>query len=137
MTDARGRAAHMCLCALAILWPLVHRGLVAQYHLNPWKLGGFAMYTSARPPIIVSVIDGSGAQRREAELSPAARNALRSFRLLRHVWGLNPKGIRTRTVDMHIARLREKLDNGSADTIILTVRGKGYMLAEHVEVETP
>ena len=47
--------------------------------------------------------------------------------LLRNVWGLNPKGIRTRTVDMHIARLREKLDNGSADTIILTVRGKGYM----------
>ena len=57
--------------------------------------------------------------------------------LLRHVWGLNPKGIRTRTVDMHIARLREKLDNGSADAFIRTVRGKGYMLADQVEVETP
>jgi DNA-binding response OmpR family regulator len=55
--------------------------------------------------------------------------------LLQHVWGLNPRGIHTRTVDMHIARLREKLESPSAEPVILTVRGKGYMLAEPVEVE--
>lgn len=54
--------------------------------------------------------------------------------LLRHVWGLNPRGIQTRTVDMHIARLREKLQDTAADAVILTVRGKGYMLADAVEV---
>ena len=55
--------------------------------------------------------------------------------LLRHVWGLNPRGIQTRTVDMHIARLREKLTNGAAsEPTILTVRGKGYMLAHGVTV---
>ena len=46
--------------------------------------------------------------------------------LLQHVWGLDPRGVETRTIDMHIARLREKL--GDAD-LIRTVRGKGYQLA--------
>jgi DNA-binding response OmpR family regulator len=35
----------------------------------------------------------------------------------------------SRTVDMHVARLRAKLgDDGSQPELILTVRGKGYML---------
>lgn len=56
--------------------------------------------------------------------------------LLRHVWGLNPRGVQTRTVDMHVARLREKIeDEGSS--LIRTVRGKGYMLDEAVEVVEP
>ncbi len=55
--------------------------------------------------------------------------------LLRHVWGLNPRGIQTRTVDMHIARLRDKLRDTAEDPVIQTVRGKGYMLAETVEVD--
>ncbi len=58
--------------------------------------------------------------------------------LLRHVWGLNPRGIQTRTVDMHIARLRDKLCDTAddrVDHVIQTVRGKGYMLAETVEVD--
>ena len=50
--------------------------------------------------------------------------------LLSSVWRLSPKGITTRTIDMHIARLREKLkDNGSKPLALLTVRGKGYMWA--------
>jgi DNA-binding response OmpR family regulator len=49
--------------------------------------------------------------------------------LLQRVWGLDPRNIETRTVDMHIARLREKL--GDTDgSIVRTVRGKGYMLGE-------
>ncbi len=48
--------------------------------------------------------------------------------LLANVWQLNPKGISTRTIDMHIARLREKLrDNPEQPSTLLTVRGKGYM----------
>jgi DNA-binding response OmpR family regulator len=35
---------------------------------------------------------------------------------------------------MHIARLREKLQDVADDPVILTVRGKGYMLADVVEV---
>jgi DNA-binding response OmpR family regulator len=48
--------------------------------------------------------------------------------LLSSVWRITPKGITTRTIDMHITRLREKLrDDPNEPEIILTVRGKGYM----------
>jgi DNA-binding response OmpR family regulator len=46
--------------------------------------------------------------------------------LLRQVWGLDPKNIETRTVDMHVAHLRQKLRCQEA---VVTVRGKGYMIA--------
>jgi DNA-binding response OmpR family regulator len=50
--------------------------------------------------------------------------------LLARVWGLDPAGITTRTIDMHVARLREKLrDDPTQPRIVLTVRGRGYMLA--------
>jgi len=49
--------------------------------------------------------------------------------ILANVWRINPKGLTTRTVDMHIARLREKLRDSPAEAaILLTVRGKGYMI---------
>jgi hypothetical protein len=28
------------------LWPLAHRALVSSHQIHPWKLGGFAMYTT-------------------------------------------------------------------------------------------
>ncbi len=67
---------------------------------------------------------------READLVRyLAQNAGRVIsrqELLVHVWRIaDPKGMETRTVDMHIARLREKI--GDCDSsIIKTVRGKGY-----------
>jgi len=55
--------------------------------------------------------------------------------LLERVWGLDPRGIDTRTIDMPIARLREKLDDpGDAPVVVLTLRGKGYMLGSAAEV---
>lgn len=50
--------------------------------------------------------------------------------ILSRVWRITPTGVETRTIDMHVARLREKLrDSGSEPRILLTVRGRGYMLA--------
>ena len=41
-------------------------------------------------------------------------------------------GVSTRTIDMHIARIREKLaDDPASPKILLTVRGKGYMWGNH------
>jgi DNA-binding response OmpR family regulator len=58
--------------------------------------------------------------------------------LLHQVWGLNPKGLHTRTVDMHVVRLREKVEPDPSDPrIVLTVRGKGYMLGESVVTVAP
>ena len=70
-------------------------------------------------------------------LASSRQRAIDRAELLQHVWGLNPRGIQTRTVDMHIARLREKLTDGSdSKPIIVTVRSKGYMLADFVETES-
>ncbi len=47
--------------------------------------------------------------------------------ILSRVWHLNPDAVETRTVDMTIARLREKLrDDASHPRIIHTLRGRGY-----------
>lgn len=52
--------------------------------------------------------------------------------LLQRVWS-GSSDIETRTVDMHIRRLREKLEPDPANPqLILTVRGRGYMFAEDV-----
>ncbi|HPD16597.1 MAG TPA: response regulator transcription factor [Planctomycetota bacterium] len=51
--------------------------------------------------------------------------------ILARVWRMNPTGVETRTIDMHIARLREKLRDDPADPkVIVTVRGKGYLFGE-------
>jgi DNA-binding response OmpR family regulator len=50
--------------------------------------------------------------------------------LLNRLWGIGPQGIETRTIDMHIARLRAKLRDPSGRTTpeaIMTVRAQGYM----------
>ena len=49
--------------------------------------------------------------------------------LLRHVWRIDPKNIETRTIDMHVAHLREKLGDAGAE-VVVTVRGKGYRVGE-------
>lgn len=49
-------------------------------------------------------------------------------RLLSDVWGMgSPERIETRTVDMHIAKLRKKL-GAEGPRLIETVRGEGYRL---------
>jgi DNA-binding response OmpR family regulator len=51
--------------------------------------------------------------------------------LLQHVWGGNTREMTTRTVDMHIRRLREKLEcDPDAPERIVTVRNRGYMFAK-------
>lgn len=50
--------------------------------------------------------------------------------ILLRVWRLDPKRMATRTIDMHVANLREKLhDDAENPKVLLTVRGKGYMIA--------
>ena len=68
---------------------------------------------------------------REAELLRyLAQNCGRAIsrdEILSRVWRIDPRGGETRTIDMHVARLREKLrDDPHHPRVILTVRGKGY-----------
>lgn len=47
--------------------------------------------------------------------------------LLRRVWQLDPRGVSTRAIDMHVARLREKLrDDPARPRVVQTIRGQGY-----------
>ncbi|MBX3432020.1 MAG: response regulator transcription factor [Pirellulales bacterium] len=49
--------------------------------------------------------------------------------LLENVWQIDARGVSTRTIDMHVARLREKLrDDAHEPQVLVTVRGRGYML---------
>ncbi|MDX2130666.1 MAG: response regulator transcription factor [Planctomycetota bacterium] len=84
----------------------------------------------------ITLPDGTREQlsEREAEvLSYLVTNRGRAIardELLSRVWGLDPRGVQTRTVDMTIARLREVLrDDPASPVVIVTVRQRGYMLA--------
>ncbi len=72
---------------------------------------------------------------REAEvleyLVANAGRAVSRDELLQRVWGVDPRGMNTRTVDMAVARLRVQLrDDPGSPSVIVTVRAKGYMLAQ-------
>ncbi len=112
---------------------------------------GAVLRRSAERPVGVQRIDFPGGhfevERRELSFDDGARvdlsereadalrylgdNAGRAIsreELLERVWHLPARGVQTRTVDMTMARLREKLrDDSDAPRVILTVRGKGYM----------
>jgi two-component system alkaline phosphatase synthesis response regulator PhoP len=84
---------------------------------------------------------GSRAELSETEvdflryLAANPSRAISRDELLRHVWHIEPRGSDTRTVDMHVARLREKMcDNGAEPRLLLTVRGKGYMFSANAVI---
>jgi len=63
-------------------------------------------------------------------LATNPNRAIARDELLSNVWRISPQGVSTRTIDMHIARLREKLrDDSGQPQVLLTVRGKGYMFS--------
>jgi len=92
----------------------------------------------ARREVVFDDGDRSDLSEREADLlrylAANAGRAISRTELLSRVWRIDPRGLHTRTVDMHIVRLREKLRDDPADpAVILTVRGKGYMFATSEE----
>ena len=50
--------------------------------------------------------------------------------LLEHVWDyhFDPQ---TNVIDVHISRLRSKIDKGSDAPLLHTIRGAGYMIRDH------
>jgi DNA-binding response OmpR family regulator len=47
--------------------------------------------------------------------------------LFEEVWNYRSAGT-TNVIDMHISKIRKKLDPDSAESMIWTIRGAGYML---------
>ena len=87
---AKQQLTSTALIAFAI-WPLVHRGLVAQYGITPWKFMGFAMYCMPTVEPLVNIYAYYGERRaevdpRQAELRDLRREVAR-FVTFRGVWG--------------------------------------------------
>jgi len=58
--------------------------------------------------------------------------------ILTRLWGINPDGLETRTIDMHVARLRAKLRDPSGKDCpeaIVTVRAHGYMASPELTAD--
>jgi len=64
-------------------------------------------------------------------LAACAGRVVSRDEILAHVWHSRLTAEETRTVDVHVARLREKLQDGEARgrQLIVTVRGQGYLLS--------
>jgi two-component system alkaline phosphatase synthesis response regulator PhoP len=60
-------------------------------------------------------------------LAANAERVVRREELLEHVWHL-PQGLKSRTLDVHMSRLREKIAQGGMPVEIATVAGVGYRL---------
>jgi hypothetical protein len=75
------RIVSVALVAFA-LWPLVHRALVSYYDIDPWKLGGWAMFTA--PSLTVGVAlyqvrEGGAEAIAASSLTPRMRRELQLF----------------------------------------------------------
>jgi two-component system response regulator RegX3 len=111
---------------------LLRRGQrVAPEEAPPFALGTWRI----EPERLVAERDGAAVDltRREvailALLAGERGRIVSRRRLLADVWGMgSPERIETRTVDMHIAKLRKKLGADGRDGIE-TVRGEGYRLS--------
>jgi DNA-binding response OmpR family regulator len=115
---------------LARIEALLRRAERGEAAALPFRFGAFRVDPERR----IAERDGEALElsRREVEiLGLLAREAGRIVsrrRLLAEVWGFgSPERIETRTVDMHIAKLRRKL-GGDGPRLIETVRGEGYRL---------
>ena len=116
-----------------VVLPELRRSPERPHEVETVKIGGMVADLARRE---VRYDDGSHVvlSEREAELlrylAANSGRAISREELLQRVWQLDPRGLETRTIDMHVARLREKLREDPAQpAVVLTVRGKGYMLA--------
>ncbi|MFO1041501.1 MAG: response regulator transcription factor [Planctomycetaceae bacterium] len=103
--------------------------------------------TSVRPSMVLSIGDLSldlttrrvSRAGRDVDLTPIEFSMLELLMryagqvvtrkmLCEHVWGFNWDGT-TNVIEVHVNRLRGKLDKGRTESIIKTVRGRGYAIA--------
>lgn len=118
---------------LARVEAVLRRSAERPKNLGQLRIAGLTI-DFARREVVRADGERSVLSQREAEvleyLAAHPGRAISRDELLRRVWGIDPRGTHTRTVDMAVARLREQLGNDDqGQSVIVTVRGRGYMLA--------
>jgi hypothetical protein len=89
-TSAKSRVA-VFICLLFVVWPAVHRVVVAIYDTNAWKLGGFAMYATPPARTGISIVERLGDQQTilsDSHLPAALLEQRQSYSIRRGVLGL-------------------------------------------------
>lgn len=117
---------------LARIEAVLRRTPARPMHVSDLELPGARVCFETRQVQFEDGRRGALAEREAEILAYLAANRGRPVsraELLQRIWGVDPRGIRTRTVDMAVARLREQIgDDGVKQAVIRTVRGRGYML---------
>ena len=80
---AAKRRILVVLLGLFALWPIVHGELVARYHINPWRLFGWAMYCVPTYEPQVRFFGKSGDRSGEISLPPSPRVEVERIRFVR------------------------------------------------------
>lgn len=100
----------------------------ATFQFGPWEVDGQGLRATTRSD--AGDIHIELTEREVALLRLFTDNAGRVVsrrRLLEDVWDMsNVQDIETRTIDVHIAKLRKKIDAGRPESLISAVRGAGY-----------
>jgi hypothetical protein len=88
---------------LFALWPAVHRGIVAAYDANPWKLAGWAMYARPHFPSQVELKRLRGGQLLPVELTAWERTLVEEFVDRRSTLGelASPESVAREVLDRH------------------------------------
>jgi DNA-binding response OmpR family regulator len=118
--------------------------LQSQYIAGPLKIQSHYMsvytWNGGRVNFSVDEVEHSDGtkgklSRREAELlhyfAANVGRVITRDELLSNVWRLNPERVLTRTIDMHISKLRHKLrDAADKSRVLVTLHSRGYMLTD-------
>ncbi len=99
----------VCLAA----WPLVHRFLVASVEIDPWRLGGWAMYCTPKLRVEVGLVPERAGRPTELDLPPSLREEADRFAERRAVLGrfVNPALL-----------ARGALSRLDADSVVVTIQ---------------
>lgn len=57
MSSLLHRGTLILVLAIAGIWPLAHHLLVERWEANPWKFGGWAMYSEPALPVLVAMFE--------------------------------------------------------------------------------
>ena len=94
-------------------WPLAHRFLVARFEIDPWRLGGWAMYCTPKLQVEVALVPERAGRPIELDLPPSLREEANRFAGRRAVLGrfVNPDVL-----------ARRALDRLEADSVVVTIQ---------------